>query len=71
MSLETHCTFVADGYYFTINPPSCFTEIVRDVKVLSGSEATLPCTLAPYDKHQDRHKLILWFLNGSETPFYM
>jgi len=46
-------------------------EIVRDVEVLSGEDSVLPCTMSVFNPKEDRPKLILWFKNDSETPFYI
>ena len=48
-----------------------FSEVVRSVEVLHKDAAKLPCNIVKFNHGEDRAKLIMWFKNGSETPFYM
>ena len=50
---------------------SVFLEVVRDVEGLVNEETKLPCNNVRFEFGEDRAKLIMWFRNGSETPFYM
>jgi len=46
-------------------------EVVRDVEGLVNEETKLPCNNVRFEFGEDRAKLIMWFRNGSETPFYI
>jgi hypothetical protein len=43
------------------------------VRAVAGNTAKLPCRVKKFrvGEKDDREKLVMWFRNGSETPFYM
>ena len=62
-------TFVNKVTYSTVLP---FLETIETVRAVAGNTAELPCRVKKFtvgDK-DDRAKLVMWFRNGSETPFY-
>ena len=44
-------------------------DTVHVVTVMAGEMAKLPCNIKE-DNEDDRMKLVLWFRNTSDTPFY-
>ena len=40
------------------------------VSVLAGGTAHIPCDINTQSGSEDRLKLVLWFRNMSDTPFY-
>ena len=38
---------------------------------LAGTTAEVPCFTQTFQEGEDRAKLVMWFKNSSETPFYM
>ena len=56
---------------FFIFNTNYFLEVVRDVQGLVKESTKLPCNIVTFEYGEDRAKLIMWFRNGSETPFYM
>ena len=57
--------------FFFIFITNDFLEVVRDVEGLLNEATKLPCNIVRFEYGEDRAKLIMWFRNGSETPFYM
>ena len=49
-----------------------FIETIQEVKVIARETAELPCKVKKFlpGEKLDRAKLVMWFRNGSETPFY-
>ena len=60
-----------DTEFISINLIPLVTETVRSVRVLAGAVARLPCDLVQFPMGEDRAKLVMWFRNRAETPFYM
>ena len=46
-------------------------ETVGEVVSLAGLTAQIPCDIQQFVLGEDRAKLVMWFRNNSETPFYM
>ena len=49
------------------------SESVEEVTVMAGDSADLPCHTVISSRegaNKDRLKLVLWFRNMSDTPFY-
>ena len=49
-----------------------FSETVDSARAVAGTSAELPCRVQNFHRGEeaDRAKLVMWFKNGSETPFY-
>ena len=49
----------------------CFrvSDTVLQITVMAGESAHLPCHIKNMNS-EDRMKLVLWFRNVSDTPFY-
>ena len=47
-----------------------FSDKVDVVSVLAGDTGHIPCDINTQSGSEDRLKLVLWFRNMSDTPFY-
>ena len=49
-----------------------FSGSIESVTAVAGNTAELPCRVNKFTlgEKDDRAKLVMWFRNGSETPFY-
>ena len=47
-----------------------FLDTITSVMAIEGEDSKLPCHIKRFPSGTDRAKLIMWFRNGSETPFY-
>ena len=59
-------------YYHLLEtkPDFVLPETVIPVMAIFGEEARLPCLLKEFPSNVDRAKVVMWFRNGTETPFY-
>ena len=47
-----------------------FLDTITSVMAIEGEDSNLPCHIKRFPSGTDRAKLIVWFKNESETPFY-
>lgn len=57
-------------YFFLSYLAFNFLDKVDVVSVLAGNTGHIPCDINTQSGSEDRLKLVLWFRNMSDTPFY-
>ena len=62
LKLEALCSTLVTLFYI-------IETILQSIGIV-GEDARLPCVIKQFHSDVDRPKVVMWFRNGTETPFY-